>query len=127
MKRLAARVALVFFAFAALPACAEHAAVGSGEIAGRVKLGPIMPVCREGVPCDGVYRGATVVVMRQGGSIEARATSDDNGDYRVMVPAGSYAVRIDVQGPMPSCSTADVVVAAGQSSRADIECDSGIR
>jgi hypothetical protein len=122
-------VAFVFLSPIAIAGCTEqdHAAAAYGVIVGQVKLGPIMPVCREGVPCDGVYKGAKVVVRARDGAVASRATADDNGEFSADVPAGTYTVAIDVQGPLPSCSSAEATVAARSKARVAIDCDSGIR
>ena len=112
-----------------LPACgADMGASGAlGTIEGRVRLGPVMPVCREGVPCDGVYAGANIVVRDKGGDEVAHTTADDKGEFRVDVSAGARVVSVSVKGPLPSCGEVEVVVVARQSVRADLDCDSGIR
>jgi len=129
MGRGLIRTALVVLSPIAVAGCTEqdHAAAAYGVIVGQVKLGPIMPVCREGVPCDGVYKGARVVVRAKDGTIASRATADGNGDFWADVPAGTYTVAIDVQGPLPSCSSAEATVAARSTVRVAIDCDSGIR
>lgn len=86
-----------------------------------------MPVCREGVPCDGVYKDAKVVVRAKSGAVVARATSDSNGDFQVDVAAGAYTVGIAVEGPLPHCAETEAVVSKGQTAQVTIDCDSGIR
>jgi hypothetical protein len=86
-----------------------------------------MPVCREGVPCDGVYKGARVVVRRSSGQAVQRATADENGTFSVDVPAGAYEVAVEVDGMLPRCTPAPVTVHARQAARVEIDCDSGIR
>lgn len=104
-----------------------HGIADAGVIAGVVKLGPIMPVCREGVPCDGVYKGAKVVVTGGRGGAVAHVTADDKGEFWADVAPGTYSVSVDVQGILPHCQTADVIVPARQTVRIEIDCDSGIR
>jgi hypothetical protein len=79
------------------------------------------------VPCDGVYAGANIVVRDKGGDEVARTVADDKGEFRVSVSAGARVVGVSVKGPLPRCGAAEVVVVAGQSVRADLDCDSGIR
>jgi hypothetical protein len=122
MKRLAA----MSFALLTLQAC-EAGSMETGVIEGLVKLGPIMPVCREGVPCDGVYKGAKVVVRAPGGQVVKRTTADDKGAFSMDAPAGHYEVGIDVEGPLPRCVPAQVSVEARKTAHVEIDCDSGIR
>ena len=121
-----ALVAAVSFALAA---CGVETAGGgvSGVIEGRVSLGPIMPVCQVGVPCDGVYADARIAVRNKAGSSVATAVADQQGMFRVEVAAGAYVVEVEVSGPLPNCPRVDVVVTAGTKVRADIACDTGIR
>jgi hypothetical protein len=99
----------------------------AGVITGLVKLGPIMPVCREGVPCDGVYKGAKVVLRSLGGRVVKRATTDDKGEFWMGAAVGRYEVGVDVEGPLPRCTPAQVSVEARGTVHVEIDCDSGIR
>jgi hypothetical protein len=104
-----------------------HGIPDAGVIAGVVKLGPIMPVCREGVPCDGIYKGAKVVVTGRRGGVVSRVTTDDKGEFWADVAPGTYSVSVEVQAVLPHCQAADVIVPARQIVRIEIDCDSGIR
>ncbi|MBP6012988.1 MAG: carboxypeptidase regulatory-like domain-containing protein [Alphaproteobacteria bacterium] len=123
------RFGLILAVALGAPGCnAEVGQAGpGGTIAGHVTLGPIMPVCRVDVPCDGAYKDARVVVRTKSGAVVARATSDANGDFRLDVAAGAYTVGVAVEGMMPRCGEAEAVVAQGQTVRVAIDCDSGIR
>jgi Carboxypeptidase regulatory-like domain len=99
----------------------------NGTIAGLVKRGPIMPVCREGVPCDGVYAGAKVLVRTQDGDLVQRAVSNDKGAFAADVPAGAYTVSVEVDGMLPRCSPANVSVRARETVTVEVDCDTGIR
>jgi hypothetical protein len=120
------RLAAVFFALLALQSC-EAGSMEAGVIAGLVKLGPIMPVCREGVPCDGVYKDAKVVLRTLGGQVVNHATADGKGEFWMDAAAGRYEVAVEVEGPLPRCTPAQVSVGAGETVRVEIDCDSGIR
>lgn len=122
MKRLAA----VSIALLALQAC-EAGSLETGVVEGVVKLGPIMPVCQAGVPCDGVYKGAKVALRTLEGRVVKRVTADDNGAFSMVAPTGRFEVVVEVEGPLPSCTPTQISVAARQSVRAEIDCDSGIR
>jgi hypothetical protein len=120
------RTAALSFALVMLGAC-EAEPLESGEIKGLVKLGPIMPVCQVGVPCDGVYKGAKVVLRTSSGQAVKRVTADDKGEFRIDAPVGSFDVAVEVEGPLPSCTPAQVSVKARETVRVEIDCDSGIR
>lgn len=122
------RVVILSAVMAAAGACGLEAGQGGerGTIAGQVTRGPIMPVCREGVPCDGPFAGAKVIVRGAGGG-EARAVADEAGAFRVDVAAGHYTVGVEVEGMLPHCQQVDVTVVASETARADIGCDTGIR
>lgn len=124
------RLIATFTALLVLHACTAepigHGA-GRGVVAGVVKLGPIVPVCRVGEPCDGVYKGAKIVVRAlQGGAVH-RTTAGDDGTFWVDALPGRYEVAVEVAGPMPSCTPVEVAVAVGKTVRVEIDCDSGIR
>lgn len=123
------RLALMLIAVCIAAACNAEVgqAGGGGTIVGHVTLGPIMPVCREDVPCDGVYKDARVEVRTKSGTVVARTKSDDNGDFRVDVAPGAYTIVIVVDAILPSCSKVDVIVSKGQTATAEIDCDTGIR
>ncbi len=111
-----------------LPACAsETASTDNGIVEGRVSLGPTMPVCLQGVPCDGVYAGAKIIVRLQGGEAVAHAVTNQQGKFRVDLAAGKYIVGVETEAALPRCSEAQVIIAAGVTVRADIDCDTGIR
>ena len=122
MRRLLAATV----AFLSLQAC-DAGPRETGVIEGLVKLGPIVPVCREGEPCDGVYKGANVVLRKPGGAAIKRVTANDKGAFWIDSPAGVYEVGVDVEGPMPTCAPVRVIVKAGETMRVEIDCDSGIR
>ncbi|HKY61222.1 MAG TPA: carboxypeptidase-like regulatory domain-containing protein [Gemmatimonadota bacterium] len=106
---------------------------GRGTLAGFVAIGPICPVEQEGVPCPvppEVYAGVDVVVREEAnGELAARVDLDDEGRYRVDLPAGRYRVRLDHElgidrGFSP---THDVEIRAGRTTELDFDIDTGIR
>lgn len=120
------RIAVLSATLVSLSACGGGA-LKTGTIEGVVRLGPIMPVCQVGVPCDGVYKGAKVVLRTPAGQTAKRVTADDKGVFRMDAPAGSFEVAIEVDGPLPACAPAQVVVAPHETVKVTIDCDSGIR
>jgi hypothetical protein len=59
-------------------------------VKGTVTIGPLMPVCRAGTPCDGPAKH--VVLTFASPSRTVRATTGDGGAYAVRLPPGTYTV-----------------------------------
>lgn len=97
----------------------------SGGLYGNVTKGPITPVCREGVPCDGPAAGLTLVFSRNG-AVVARTTTRQDGSYRLALEPGRYSVRTVPRGLIPP-EPAVATVAADRSRRIDFFVDTGIR
>lgn len=105
-----------------------------GLLAGSVSIGPICPVEREGEPCPvppGLYAEVRVHV-RSAATLRTitRATLDDQGRYRIELPAGSYLVRLEHQLGIvrgENEETRRVRVEASETTVLDFEIDTGIR
>lgn len=105
---------------------------GRGTLAGFVAIGPICPVEQEGVPCPvppEVYAGVDVVVRGTDGDLAARVDLDDEGRYRVDLPAGRYRVTLDHELGIDrgSSPTHDVEIRSGETTELDFDIDTGIR
>jgi hypothetical protein len=61
------------------------------------------------------------------GAIAARTQTDATGWYTVSIPPGDYVVHVASTTPLPRCPDEHVVVAAANSTRVDLSCDTGIR
>jgi hypothetical protein len=93
---------------------------------GTVRKGPVMPVCRIGVPCDAPAQ-VTLVFSRNGREI-GRTRSTAAGAYRIALPAGYYAVRtLERIGIARNIRPANVHVRAGHFDRLAFFIDTGIR
>jgi hypothetical protein len=96
-----------------------------GGLYGTVTKGPLQPVCRQGVPCDGPAAGLTLV-FRRNGAVAARATTGKDGTYRVSLAPGRYsvgAVPPALQPPEPQAAS----VPRRGFRRVDLFVDTGIR
>jgi hypothetical protein len=101
-------------------------------VTGRVHVGPQCPVETAGDPCeDQPAADATVTVSKQipgdsyaAGDVVARATTDDDGRYHIVVAPGDYVVTADAG---MSCELMDASVTDGAVATVDIPCDTGIR
>jgi len=99
---------------------------GATGIAGTVMVGPTCPVERPDSPCpDRPYE--TRLTFWRGGSQVAEAESAADGRFFVALPPGSYTVVVAAAGPLPRCPEPVADVAAGQLTRVEVKCDSGIR
>ena len=88
---------------------------------GTVTIGPLTPVCRVGVPCDGPARGATLTFVRPGRAVSVR--TDGAGRYRVTLRPGTWIVRASVGMRL---SPTSVTVRPG-AQHDDFAVDTGIR
>jgi hypothetical protein len=117
-----------------LTVLAVLAAVGSAGAStnpsglwGEVRRGPITPVCVAEQPCDAPAKSVTLVFMR-GGHVVRRATTNDQGRYRVRLAAGTYAVRLsDKPGIGRSLEPVQAHVRDARFVRVDFSIDTGIR
>ena len=83
-------VLIAALALVALDATSAHGVTPSG-LRGLVTRSPIMPVCREGVPCSAPAKNTPLVFFRTGRSVRTR--TDGTGHYRVALAPGWWNVR----------------------------------
>ena len=99
----------------------------AGGLHGIVTRGPIMPVCRVGVPCTAPAVGAVLVFSRDGHTA-ARVRTGAGGRYSVHLVPGYYTVRIS---PIPRIGfgirPVHVHVRRNVDARLDFSIDTGIR
>jgi hypothetical protein len=101
-------------------------------VTGRVHVGPQCPVETAGDRCvDQPAANVAVTVSKQipgdsyaAGDVVARATTDDDGTYHIVVAPGDYVVTADAG---MSCELMDASVTDGAFATVDIPCDTGIR
>lgn len=103
-----------------------------GVIKGKVDVGPICPVEREGVPCPvppEAYTSRQIVIYKAGSKTEvARAAINPNGTYLFELAPGSYTLDIARQGidygkDLPY----SFVISAGETQEFNFSIDTGIR
>ncbi len=130
----------IAFGIAALLAVVLLAACGGAAVApldrdidsgieGRVTLGPVCPVVREGVPCPDRPYEAELRILDGAGREVAIVRSDAAGSYCLALAPGAYrVVPLSPPGlPLPRAGAVDVTVVAGRFVTLDISYDSGIR
>ena len=99
----------------AVPAATSAATPRSG-LRGTVRTSA-PPVCLQDLPCDGLARGVTLVFSRRS-RVVARATTRDDGTYRVLLRPARYHVRIAGNGDTQLRPSA-VAVPTGRVARVD--------
>jgi hypothetical protein len=100
-----------------------------GTLAGKVTRGPLSPVERPGSRGAEPVSGFRVIISSLDGQQVASAVTDDQGEYRVNLPPGTYRIS---SGALPRGSftrdlPATVTVTDAQEKRLDIRIDTGIR
>ena len=109
-----------------LVVCAAAGSAGASTnpsgLWGEVRRGPIVPVCVAEQPCDAPAKNVTLAFVRNG-NVVRRATTNEQGRYRVRLAAGTYSVRL----PGRSLDPVQARVRAGRFVRMDFSIDTGIR
>ena len=93
---------------------------------GRVMRGPTTPVCRVGVPCEEPAQGVKLIFVRSG-KIVGRATTNQNGYYRIGLKRGTYSVRTNRPASEKVPQPSRVSVPSARFKRVDFHIDTGIR
>jgi hypothetical protein len=127
MKRITIPIALAAASLAlGCGASASSLSPSATGLQGRVMRGPIMPVCRVGVPCEEPAKGVTLRFSRNG-RIVARATTNSKGWYRVVLKPGRYSVRTNARAPQAVPRPALATATSGRFHRVDFHLDTGLR
>jgi hypothetical protein len=109
-----------------LPTETVGASTRSGVLSGFVVSAPAAPVCMPRVPC--LRRAAGVVLaFTRGDLVRARATTGDDGSYRVTLEAGTYRVKVARPAGLRLLKPLSVTIAAGEAKRVTFYLDTGIR
>lgn len=103
-----------------------------GTIQGKVDVGPICPVEREGVPCPvppEAYTSRQIVIYQTNGTTEVmRKAISADGRYSLALPPGSYVLDIGHQGiDRGSNLPHPFTVSQNQTETFDFSIDTGIR
>jgi hypothetical protein len=121
----------VFLAFAgfccAQPSPAPTSFRSESGIEGLVSLAPAHPgPVRPGMQSSVPMAGATFVVMSAAGAA-ADFTTDAQGEFKVFLPPGHYSVTKKEPQKIGRCGPFEVDVVAGQMTKVEWRCDSGMR
>jgi hypothetical protein len=123
------RVALGTLSLALVLAGAAGARINTAPsgLRGIVTRGPITPVCVAEQPCTEPARNVTLLFSHDA-RVVGRAVTNDEGRYRVRLPAGLYSVRRPGVVRIDRRLEPDHArVRAGRFSRVDFSIDTGIR
>lgn len=127
LRRL--KAALLLALLVACPNGGEPAGDLSSGIEGIVLIGPTCPVEQQGSPCPDRPVAATITITRINGAVVKRATSSDDGRFRVSLEPGRYFVSarpLDESAPGGE-SPVVVEVLSDAFTEVEITIDSGIR
>ena len=105
-------------------------ATPSGTVNGVVVAGPTCPVERADQPCPPKpVPDRLVLIETAGGTVVARVTTDQNGQFTVTLPPGTYDLKVPPGSSLYPVQRTEskVTVVAGQTVHVQIELDSGIR
>lgn len=100
-------------------------ALATGVLAGTVTRGPTQPVCRAGEPCSEPAAGVGLVLEH--GAARWRTRTDAAGRFRLVLPSGTYAVRLAHPQPVGGLKPTEVAVRAARTTRVAFDLDTGIR
>ena len=109
-----------------LAGCGGTTSPQIGTLHGVVTRGPIMPVCREGVPCSEPAHG-TRILFKQADSVSGSVTVAKDGSYSVSLPAGVYTVAVAQSSPIGSGISPSSVTISQSDRKVDFQIDTGIR
>ncbi len=127
---------LFLLAGCAVPGAAPQPTSAPGELAGNVNIGPLTPVERVGVPTPTpppeVFTSRGIQVFQADGKTPVTSVMfSPDGTYRVALAPGKYVVALLKPGiggmGMARSLPAEVTIVSGQTTRLDIDIDTGIR
>ena len=115
-----------------MSACLGQGSEGKGTLEGKVTIGPICPVEREGVPCPvppEAYAARKVIVYSADHSAVAKEVSlGENGTYETELEAGTYLVDINHEGMDRSGEVPkEISILPNKTVTLNIDIDTGIR
>ena len=104
---------------------AENRSAGAG-LYGTVTISPGMPTCKPGEPCGRPAKNVTLAFV-QSGVASVTTKTDEEGRYRVALPAGDYQVSLRNGAPGKTVQAQTATVPSGDYAKHDFTFDIGIR
>ncbi|MFA5888692.1 MAG: DUF333 domain-containing protein [Candidatus Paceibacterota bacterium] len=110
--------------------CPNTPISGQGTVSGKVTLSPTCPV--ERIPpdpnCAPKPYAISINILKAGGiGIIKTIKSDVNGAFSINLDSGTFILRASGGAVLPRCADVSVKVVNGQTTTANISCDTGIR
>ncbi|MDQ0824558.1 hypothetical protein QFZ60_000731 [Arthrobacter sp. B2I5] len=98
-------------------------------INGHVTVDAGCPETMDSTPCPDIPLPAHITVKDRSGTTVGEATSNDQGEFRLELQAGTYELQAaNLSGaPMPSAPSQDVVIKEGSFTEVRVAFDSGVR
>jgi len=99
-------------------------------VMGKVLLGPVCPVMREGDDsCNDKPYSVVIDVFSKGNDNNpfSRVESDKEGNYKVMLPPGNYILKPKNEKIFPRCEEREVAIKPSVLQEVNLSCDTGIR
>ncbi len=120
-------IRLVLIACVLTAGCGASGPSPATGLTGTVVRGPITPVCRIDVPCDGPF--AAGFTVHRSGSRVAQFRSDAMGQFTVFLEPGGYTVVPDADAPLIAAGAQSKAVTVGDRGLTTVRLtfDTGIR
>jgi hypothetical protein len=97
-------------------------------IQGQVTIGPACPgPVRIDNPCPDRPFQTTFIILDPNNQVVTQVQTDEQGNFRVVLPPGTYTLHTASPTPMPPSGDQTVTVAEGQFTQVNIVFDSGMR
>lgn len=103
-----------------------------GTMEGTVLLGPSCPTVQfpPQPGCEDKPYKTLIQVIQVGSpnSVPFKAVAtDNNGYFKITLPAGSYTLQPEGGAPLPNCKPQNITVIENENQTINLSCDSGIR
>jgi hypothetical protein len=112
----------------ALGGCSTNQPELVATVAGVVERGPTCPVETAASPCPPApAAGVTVEIRERGGAVTASTTTDPDGRFQLVAPAGVVAVVASSSDGLPSEDLEMLTLDPGDDVEVELTLDTGIR
>lgn len=101
-----------------------------GIAQGHIWISPTCPVERNPPDPNCLPKGyqTSITIKKEGSELTVKTIqSDSSGVFKTTLPEGTYVLHATGGQVFPRCNYATVIIETGQTTNADISCDTGIR